>query len=205
MPKLPPPPRMAQKRSGFSAALATSKRPSAVTISAESKIAQRAAVLADHPAESTTEGETADAGGADKAAGGGEGEGLQVVIQFRPGDAGFDACSAAHGVDMNALYGGEIDDQAIGAEAETCDVVAGAAYGHEDVVGAREMDAGDDVGDSSTARDERRAAVNHEIVRKLAGFVVVVVGGSEESTAKGGPKILDNGFGKHRRSLWQSS
>ena len=38
MPKLPPPPRTAQNRSGFSSALATTKLPSASTISTESRL-----------------------------------------------------------------------------------------------------------------------------------------------------------------------
>ena len=39
-PKLPPPPRSPQKRSGFSSALAVSTRPSAVTTSAERRLSQ---------------------------------------------------------------------------------------------------------------------------------------------------------------------
>ena len=38
MPKLPPPPRIAQKRSGFSSSLAVTNSPSAVTTSAERRL-----------------------------------------------------------------------------------------------------------------------------------------------------------------------
>ena len=45
MPKLPPPPRSAQKRSGFSFALAFLNWPSAVTTSAESKLSTESPCL----------------------------------------------------------------------------------------------------------------------------------------------------------------
>jgi hypothetical protein len=50
MPKFHPPPRTPQKRSAFSVALAVRKRPSAVTISTESRLSQlRPYFRASHP------------------------------------------------------------------------------------------------------------------------------------------------------------
>ena len=61
-PKLPPPPRIAQNRSGFSSAVARRIWPSAVTISAETQVVDGEAALAAQPAHTTAQGEPADAG-----------------------------------------------------------------------------------------------------------------------------------------------
>ena len=55
------------------------------------------------------------------------------------------------------------------------DVVAAAAYRHEQPVGAGEVHRGDDVGGAVAAHDQRRAAVDHA-VPDHARRVVVVVG-----------------------------
>ena len=68
-PKLPPPPRSAQNRSGFSSAEARRICPSAVTTSAETRLSTLSPALRRQPADAAAERESADAGVADEAAG----------------------------------------------------------------------------------------------------------------------------------------
>ena len=61
MPKLPPPPRTAQNRSGSSSSLTVTTRPSAVTRSTATQAVDRQAVLAGQPADAAAEGQAAEA------------------------------------------------------------------------------------------------------------------------------------------------
>ena len=69
-PKLPPPPRSAQNRSGFSSVDARTMRESAVTTSAATQVVAGEPGLLGEPADAAAERESRDAGVADEAAGG---------------------------------------------------------------------------------------------------------------------------------------
>ena len=84
MPKLPPPPRMPQKRSGFSVALAVRSWPSAVTMSADSEVVAGQAEAAHQVAEAAAQGEPGDARRGHEAAGGRQAEGLGLAVELAP-------------------------------------------------------------------------------------------------------------------------
>jgi len=67
--------------------------------------------------------------------------------------------------------GGEVDYQAVVADAKAAGVVAAAADGDDQVIFVRVLDAGDHIGDVGDAGDELRPAVDHAVV-DFSGVVV---------------------------------
>ncbi len=84
MPKLPPPPRIAQKRSSFSRALAVTRRPVGQHHFGGEQVVQRETVFAHQPAQAAAQGEPRHAGDRDKAAGSGQPVRLERVIHLAP-------------------------------------------------------------------------------------------------------------------------
>ena len=93
-PKLPPPPRSAQNRSGCSVALARTRRPSASTTSRRFEVVDREPVQPAEPAPSTAEGQPADARVADRAGRDGEAVLLGGGVELTEGGAAADAGAA---------------------------------------------------------------------------------------------------------------
>ena len=87
MPKLPPPPRMAQKRSASLLALTCLTPPSAITSSGRRQVVERQAVLGHQPAQSAAERQAGNTRRADDATGGGQAVHLGLAIEFLPQDA----------------------------------------------------------------------------------------------------------------------
>ena len=111
-PKLPPPPRTAQNRSGCSSSLAVMRRPSAVTISTATQGVDGQAVLADEPADAAAERQAGDADRAGVTERGGEavsGRGVGVLAGRQPGAGPGEA---AVGVDVQALHRAQVEDDA---------------------------------------------------------------------------------------------
>jgi hypothetical protein len=131
-----------------------------------------------------------DAGRGNEAAGGGETEGLQVVVQLAPGGAALDPRRARHRIDPDRFHGGEIYHHAAVADRAAGDVVAGAADGDEEVVRAGEIHRTDHIGDAGAADDEIRAPVDHR-VEDLAGRVVSGVAGADQRAAQTGLELVN--------------
>src|SRR5262249_5910248 len=125
-PKLPPPPRKAQNRSGFSVSLARRSSPSAVTMSTDISV-PGVAELARGPAEAAAHGETRDAGIGHDPARNHQTERLRLVIDVAPGGAAFDANDAAGRIDAHAAPQAHVDHQAAVTERGPRDVVTAAA------------------------------------------------------------------------------
>ena len=126
-PKLPPPPRSAQNRSGCSSLLACTSSPLASTTSARQQVVDRQAVLAGQVAEAAAEREPADAGRADDPARGGEPVLVGGAVDLAPRAAAADADGAGARVDVDPADRGEVDHDAVVDRAEPGAVVPAAA------------------------------------------------------------------------------
>ena len=144
-PKLPPPPRTAQKRSGCSSALAVTKRAVGQDHVHLEQVVDGEAALARQVAEAAAEGEAADAGGGDDAAGGRQAEGVGGVVDVAPGAPPSTRTVRAVGSTRTPFIGAEVDHQPVVADAEAGAVVPAAADGDEEALVAGEVDGGDDV------------------------------------------------------------
>ncbi len=167
MPKLPPPPRIAQKRSGFSSSLAGTISPVGGHHVGGEQVVDSGAVLAHQPADAAAEGEAGDAGVGDDPADRREPEELRLAVELAPEHAGLGARGARRGVDSDPLHRREVDHEAAVADGVTADVVAAAADGDEQVMLAREADRGEDVGDAGAAGEQagRRSIAPFQIAR----------------------------------------
>ena len=151
-PKLPPPPRSAQKRSAWVSSSTSRISPSAVTTSAREEVVDREPVLADEEADAAAQGDPAEADGGRVAKPGGE-----AVFAGRLGvvaglHAGLRPCGAALGVDLDRVHRGEVeDDPALGRPVPRA-AVAAAAHRELGAGLAREVD------DAGRRRMHRRRA-----------------------------------------------
>ena len=91
MPKLPPPPRIAQNRSGFSSALARTTRAVGHHHVGGSQVVERQAVLRHQPAEPAAERQAGNPRAPDDAAGRRESVQLRLAVEFSPEHAALSA------------------------------------------------------------------------------------------------------------------
>src|SRR5262249_59102168 len=103
------------------------------------------AVLARQPANATTQGEASDACVCIGAPRGGQAKSLRLVVECPPRDAALGTGRPPSGVNPYAAHPGQVNDEAAIAHCRTWDVVATAAHRHQQMVGAGEMNAGDDI------------------------------------------------------------
>ena len=138
-PKLPPPPRSAQKRSGFSSALAVTSSPSAVTSSNDSTLSQLSPCL--RTSQPTPPPSVSPATPVLETTPTGTASPWRCVSRSRsPSVAPPCTCTVrALGIDQHPAHVREVDDHAVVAERPPGDVVAAAAHRHEQVVGAGEL------------------------------------------------------------------
>src|SRR5207302_9243661 len=87
------------------------------------EVAANGAVLAGEPAEPATERQPADTGIGDRAAGGGQAEGLRLAIEIGPGGAAFGPRRALRRIDAHAAHASQIDHQAALAHGDPGGVV----------------------------------------------------------------------------------
>ena len=204
-PKLPPPPRSAQKRSGFSSAEARRTRPSAVTTSAATRLsALRPALRLSQPMPPPSVSPP-----------------MPVWLTKPPGvarpcacvarvDVGPGRAAAADGaprrrVDRHLVHAAEVDHQPAVADREPGVVVAAAADGDLQPGPRANAIACGDVGRGHAAHDHCRAPVDCTVPDRPRG-VVAVVGRPEHLAGHLGLQpsdfpIVDLG---HRRSPFRS-
>ena len=155
MPKLPPPPRIAQKRSGFSSCAGAQHAAVGHDHLGRAQVVEREAVLRHQPAEPAAERQAGDAG-------------LPTTppVVARPCSCvsrlnSFQStppCARAvraRRIDVNALHRRQIDHQAAVDRRPAGDVVAAAAHRDLEAERARQLDGVDDVGDAAAAGDQR--------------------------------------------------
>ena len=163
MPKLPPPPRIAQKRSGFESADAVRTLPSALTTCGLDEVVAREAVLAPQPAVAAAEREPGDAGVRDHAARRDQPERLGLPVDVRPERAALHVRQASLGVDLHAAHRREVDQHAAVDRRQPGDRVAAAAHRHDQAVVAREVHRVDHVGRARAADHQRGLPVVHRV------------------------------------------
>ena len=181
-PKLPPPPRSAQNRSGSASAETCRTRPSAVTTSAPTQVVDRQPVPAHQPALAAAEREAGEARVADGAGGDGEAEALRLAVELAEAQAGAGDDDAALGVDGDPLERGEVEHDAAVADAEARHAVPAAAHGERQSAVAGGGEHGHDVVGVATARDDGGAAVDRA-VEDGARVVVAAVAGDDDVAA----------------------
>ncbi len=174
MPKLPPPPRRAQNRSGCSSALARSTSPSAVTSSKDNDVVAGEAVFSCEPADTAAQRQACDAGLRDHARRHRQSEDVRLAIEFAQQHARLDTGAACLGIDVNPLHAGQVDDHAAVAQGAAAHVVATAAYRHEEPVFAREAHRSDDVCQPGAAGDQPRTLVDAGVPDPPRGLVLGV-------------------------------
>ena len=157
-PKLPPPPRIAQKRSGFSSALAVTCVAVGEHDLRREQVVDRQAVAAGEVAVPAAERQARDAGRGDDPAGHGEPVLVRGGVDLAPEAAAADADGSCLGIDGDRLQQREIADDAVVDAAEAAAVVAAAADRERQVVLARERDRRRDVLGARAPRDQRRGA-----------------------------------------------
>ena len=126
-PKLPPPPRSAQKRSGMLGLAGGDEAAVGQHDVGFEQVVDRQAVLAREVAGAAAEGQAGDAGGRDDAERHGQAEGVGGMVDVARRAARLDPHGAARRVDAHALHQRQVDDQAVVAAAEARAVVAAAA------------------------------------------------------------------------------
>ena len=147
------------------------------------------AVLAHQPADPAAEREPGDAGRRDEATGHRQPEGLRLVVELSPGRAALGDDALGVRVDPDALHRRQVDDDPAVGGGEPGQAVSTTANGDLELLAARELDGGDDVGDARAANDERRTPVDHPVPD---GPSRVVAGSPGRSTS---PRMLS-------RSSW---
>ncbi len=192
MPKLPPPPRSAQKSSGFSSALARTMLALGGHDLDRGEVVAGPAEAARQVAEAAAEREPGDAGRRDEAEHRREAVELGLAVEVAERAAGLGARGPRRGVDRHAAHEREVDHQAAVADGEAGDVVAAAAHRDQELMVARaKRTAGTTSAVPSAAHDQARAPVDHR-VPDPARLVVVGVLRAEHGAAESAPEGLQD-------------
>ena len=133
-PKLPPPPRSAQNRSGCEFSLAVTKRAVGEHDVGGQQVVDREAEAPGQVADAAAEGQAGHAGGREEAGRGGHAERDRRVVDVAPGAAGVDPDGVLRGVDRGAAQQRQVDDQGVVPDPEAGGVVAAAPDGDLDAV-----------------------------------------------------------------------
>ena len=181
-PKLPPPPRIAQKRSGSRSASVETTEPSARTTVAATRlsiVSPNARVRCPRPPPSvrppTPVVEITPAGTAPPCS-------CVAVSTWPSSRAALDADHARRGIDRDLVHHREVDDEAVVDAPEAAAVVPAAADGEAKPSFPRERDCGGDVLLVDAVRDRRRSLVDHRVVER-ASLVVAGRTGLDDASA----------------------
>ena len=168
------------------------------------QVVQRATMLAHHPAKTAAQREPSDSRSADIAARSGQSKSLQIVIQFRPGNARLRAGRARLGIYVNSFHRRKVDDHAVIAKADARDVVARAAHRGQDAVPARKFDGRHHVGHSRATHNQGWMAVDHGVV-DFPRFLVRRFAGKQQWPANRFANLTDGRFWNHGPSCSRRS
>src|SRR3954469_14325370 len=202
MPKLPPPPRRAQNRSGLSVALACTSLASAVTTSAPTRLSAARPYLRINqpippprvnPPTPVPEGPPAAARAGEEPAGDREAEGLRLVVDMSPGRPALRRGAVGDGVDGDRVHGRQVDHDSVVDGGETGDAVSAAAHRDRQVLAADELPGLQHVGGAGDLQDEGRPLVVAAVPQRPR-FVVVAVGWPDHAAAQGRLELADRGF-----------
>src|SRR5881397_1723341 len=190
-PKLPPPPRSAQKRSGSSFALAVWNRPSAVTTSAETRLSMLSPCLPiSQPRPPPRVSPPISV--LETVPGRREAKGLRLVIQLAPQHAALRRHGARVRIHANAFHEREIDDETAVVGAIARRAVAATVNGNEDAERPREVDGLLNVRRAGAPDDEGRPAID-VTVPYASRLVILRLAVDDELAAQASPQVLDVG------------
>jgi hypothetical protein len=113
--------------------------------------------------DAAVEGEAADAGRRDDAAGHGEAEQLRLAVAVAPGRPALRAHRPRGRVDVDAAHPGQVDDEPVVVDGVAGDVVRAALDRAEQAVLAGEVHGVDDVRRPGRLHDQRRAAIDQPV------------------------------------------
>jgi hypothetical protein len=148
-------------------------------------------------ADAAAQGQPADAGGGDEAAGDGHPEGHGGVVDIRPQRPAVDPHGVRRRVHRRGAHRAQVDDQRVVGDGQPGGLVAAAAHREPEGVFTGEVHGRDDVRGVGDPGDGGRAAVDHAVVDGAC----LVVGGvlrQGQGSAQGGAqrgKELRGGFG----------
>ncbi len=162
-PKFPPPPRSPQNRSAFSSPLARTSRPVGGHDVHPDDVVRRPAPTPRQVAEPTAQGESGDAGERDEAEDGGEPVHLRLAVHVAEQATGLRVGDLVLRVDPHAAHERHVEHQRAVGRGQARDVVSAALDAEQELVLARELHAGDHVGDAEAARDDRGTSVDHGV------------------------------------------
>ena len=200
MPKLPPPPRMAQKRSGFSSAAARRTVPSAITISADSRLSSARPYFGmSHPSPPPSVNPA-----------------MPVVPTTPPVVARPCSCVSRFnsfqrtppcaravrraGWTWMPFIGARSIIRPAVDRAPPADVVAATADGNLEIQRARELHRVRDVRRAATARDDGGPLVNQSVV-DAPGLVVEGIRRLQELAGERGRELIERRGDSHREPL----
>src|SRR3954454_6083893 len=187
MPKLPPPPRNAQNRSGFSVSDAVTMRPSAVTTSAATRLSQTKPSLRSsqplplpraRPAMPVVETRPpVMARPCSRGAAGGDGGAVSLRrgVELTPRQAAAGADRPGGGVDVYGLDAAQVDAESALDDLGAGDALATAVYRDLQLLLSRIAHGGGDVGSRAAPGDDGRPAVDHRVEHGARGVVRRVV------------------------------
>ena len=171
IPKFPPPPRIAQKRSGFESADAVRT----LTIGADDlclhEVVAREPVLAAEPTLTASEREPGDTRVRDDSTRRGEAVELRLPVDVTPQRAALRTHQARVRIDEDPVHQREVDQHpAVGAR-QPGDRMPAAAHSDLEAVRAREVHGVDDVRGAGALDDQPRSVGLHGVVRRPHPFV----------------------------------
>ena len=180
-PKLPPPPRRAQSRSGFSAALTRSQLAVRRYDFRAHEVVAREPELAGDASDSTAQRQSRHAGVGDGADGRGESERERFAVELAEQRAAFDVRQPGKRIDLHGPHGREVDDQPAVAAGLPRQTVAAAAYRGQQAVCGAEAHRAPDVRRTDAAHDEGRLAIEGRIPQPARGIIAGQLGSDRSS------------------------
>ena len=158
MPKLPPPPRSAQNRSGWLSSVTFSVvAVGGHELDADQVVAPEA-VLGHQPAQPAAERVAGNPGRRDRASGHGEAVYVRLAVELAPRHAALGAHACGLRVDVDPRHLRQVDHQSAVGDRSAGDVVAAAADGDLRAARPRERESVRDVRRPAAARDQTPAA-----------------------------------------------
>ena len=193
-PKLPPPPRSAQNRSGWLSASGSHETAVGEHDVDRHQVVDGKSEMPGQVAGAAAEGQAGDTRGRHEPRGRGQTESTGRVVDVAPCTAGVGADRAGRRVDGGRAQLAEVDHQGVVPHAEPRSVVATTPDREGHLIVACEIDAVDHVGDVGDPGDGPRVAVDGAVV-DASGVVVVLVGSRDEPAAEPRVQLLDHPVG----------
>ena len=133
------------------------------------------AVGAHQVAEPAAEGQSANAGGRDSAAGRGQTVGGGCGVEVAPGGAALGTGSLPSGIDTTTAHAGEVDHQTVIADRQSGDIVPTAADRDRQILLGGEADAATTSAVLARLDDQGRRAVDHRVPDRAGGVEPVFI------------------------------